>query len=232
MKLFCGTISDGLVQVHDEEQQHILKVLRIQEGEEVFVTDGAGNLARGNLAFNGKKVILTQVEIYEKAPLSVQHLHIAIAPTKNIDRIEFFIEKATELGVSEISFILTEQSERRHINIDRLRKQSVAASKQSLRRYFPKINDLVKLPEFIKNIEAERTFVAHCDSVFQRESIHRIPLFGDMTVLIGPEGDFSPNEIKILVESGVQAVSLGNQRLRTETAGVFVAAWWYARMLE
>ncbi|WPC16529.1 RNA methyltransferase [Riemerella anatipestifer] len=171
------------------------------------------------------------LEIKTETPQFSPYLHIAIAPTKNIDRTEFFVEKATEMGISEISFLLTEKSERKHINIDKIQKKVIAASKQSLRYHFPKVNDLQKFTSFMQTQTTENTFVAHCDKAFKRVSLSEIPLVDTVCFLIGPEGDFSLSEIELLLEKGVQAVSLGNQRLRTETAGVFVAAWNYNKML-
>ncbi|WP_332033759.1 RsmE family RNA methyltransferase, partial [Kaistella sp.] len=158
-------------------------------------------------------------------------LHIAIAPTKNIDRIEFFLEKATEMAVSEVSLIHTEKTERKNLNIDKLRKQSIAASKQSLRFHFPVVNDLVKFSDFIKTLDPQTTFVAHCNENLERIDIKEITPEKNITFLIGPEGDFSDKEIQLLAERGIKAVSLGSQRLRTETAGVFVAAWNYFKMM-
>ena len=226
MKLFFGEIFPKII-INDDEQQHIVKVLRMREGEEIFVTDGKGNLAKGTLVFEGKKVMLNVSDIKENLRDFSPKLHIAIAPTKNIDRIEFFVEKATEMGISEITFLNTEKSERRNINIEKLRKQAISASKQSQRFHFPVLNDLVKLQDFIKNIPTENTYVAHCDEHFERTNLKEIDAAEHLIFLIGPEGDFSPNEIKLLTEKGIRAVSLGEQRLRTETAGIFVAAWNY-----
>ena len=230
MKLFFGEIFPD-VKINDEEQQHIVKVLRMKEGEEIFVTDGKGNLAKGNLIFEGKKVFLDVKEIKENLPEFSPKLHIAIAPTKNIDRIEFFVEKATEMAISEITILQTEKTERKNLNIDKLRKQAIAASKQSLRFHFPKINDVTKLSDFIKNINPKNTFVAHCDASFERTEISKIQNVENITFLIGPEGDFSEKEIKLLSEKEIKAVSLGKQRLRTETAGIFVAAWNYYKSI-
>ena len=230
MKLFFGEIFPD-VKINDEEQQHIVKVLRMREGEEIFVTDGNGNLAQGNLVFEGKKVSLDLKEIKENLTEFSPKLHIAIAPTKNIDRIEFFIEKATEMAISEITILQTEKTERKNLNIDKLRKQAIAASKQSLRFHFPKINDVTKLSDFLKNVNPETTFVAHCDASFERTEISKIQNVENITFLIGPEGDFSEKEINLLSEKGIKAVSLGNQRLRTETAGIFVAAWNYFKSI-
>ncbi|WP_449389412.1 RsmE family RNA methyltransferase [Chryseobacterium lineare] len=227
MKLFYGKIEGNKVTISDEEQQHIVKVLRMKEGEAIHVTDGKGNLASGSLMIEGKKVNLVVDEIKTELPNYNPKLHIAIAPTKNIDRIEFFIEKAVEMGISEITLLQTEKTERKNVNIDKLRKQAIAASKQSLRFHFPVINDSIKIQDFLKTITPENTFVAHCHENLQRIALKEIPKLDHITFLIGPEGDFSEKEIMTLAEHNVKAVSLGNQRLRTETAGVFVAAWNY-----
>jgi 16S rRNA (uracil1498-N3)-methyltransferase len=227
MKLFYGEIDENQVLINDEEQQHIVKVLRMKNGEEIHVTDGKGNLAAGTLVTEGKKAIIQVHNIKTDLPNFDSKLHIAIAPTKNIDRIEFFVEKAVEMGISEITLLQTEKTERKNINIDKIRKQAIAASKQSLRFHFPVINDLTKLTDFLKNISPENTFVAHCHENFERTDLKQIPKLETITFLIGPEGDFSEKEISFLANHHIKAVSLGNQRLRTETAGVFVAAWNY-----
>ena len=217
MKLFYGEIFPEIL-IHEDEQQHILKVLRIKSGEEIFVTDGQGNLAKGHLRIEGKRAALDVVEIEKEYPAFAPKLHIAIAPTKNIDRIEFFVEKAVEMGISEITFLNTDNTERRNINIDKLRK------------HFPVVNDLVKFKDFIKDIDVETTYVAHCVETLERIPIQDIGAQEKITVLIGPEGDFSEQEIQVLIDRGVRAVTLGNQRLRTETAGIYVAAWNYYQM--
>lgn len=231
MKLFYGEITGNKVIINEEEQQHIVKVLRMKDGEDIHVTDGKGALASGKLVIEGKKAGIEVAEIKNKLPGFIPKLHIAIAPTKNIDRIEFFVEKAVEMGISEISIIATEKTERKNINIDKIRKQAIAASKQSLRFHFPVINDTVKLSDFLKGINSENTFVAHCHENLERMELKSIPVMKEITFLIGPEGDFSEKEIAFLAEQKIKAVSLGNQRLRTETAGVFVAAWNYYNMI-
>ena len=229
MKLFFGEIFPE-IKINDEEQNHITKVLRMKAGDEIFVTDGRGNLAKGNLVFEGKKVSLEATEVKENLPDFPIRLHIAIAPTKNIDRIEFFVEKATEMAVSEITIIQTEKTERKNLNIEKIRKQAVSASKQSQRFHFPIVNDNVKFSEFISNLKSENTYVAHCHENLERTILNEIPLSENLTILIGPEGDFSEKEIAMLAEKGIKAVSFGEQRLRTETAGIFAAAWVYSKM--
>ncbi|MGZ5264497.1 MAG: RsmE family RNA methyltransferase, partial [Kaistella sp.] len=207
MKLFFGEIFPA-IKINDEEQTHISKVLRMREGEEIFVTDGKGNLAKGTLLFEGKRVSINAAEIREDLPSFSKQLHIAIAPTKNIDRIEFFLEKATEMAVSEVTLIQTEKTERKNLNIDKLRKQSISASKQSLRFHFPIVNDLTKFSDFIRTLDPETTFVAHCNENLQRIDLKEIIPQKNITFLIGPEGDFSDKEIQLLSELGIKAVSL------------------------
>lgn len=227
MKLFYGNITGDEVTIADEEQQHISKVLRMRSGDEIYVTDGEGTLARGDIRLEGKKVLLDTKEIQRELPPFSRRLHIAIAPTKNIDRIEFFVEKATEMGVMEITLLQTEKTERKNVNIEKLRKQVIAASKQSLRTHFPIVNDLTRFSEFIKITDPKETFVAHCHEDLERTALNNILVAENITFLIGPEGDFSEKEIGLLAEQRILAVSLGTQRLRTETAGVFIAAWNY-----
>jgi len=227
MKLFFGNITDGVVTIADEEQQHLSKVLRMRSGDEIYVTDGEGTLARGDIRLEGKKVLLDTKEIQRELPPFSRRLHIAIAPTKNIDRIEFFVEKATEMGVMEITLLQTEKTERKNVNIEKLRKQVIAASKQSLRTHFPIVNDLRRFSEFIKITNPKETFVAHCHEDLERTALNNILVAENITFLIGPEGDFSEKEIGLLAEQRILAISLGTQRLRTETAGVFIAAWNY-----
>lgn len=231
MKLFFGDIFPE-VKINEDEQLHILKVLRMKSGEELFLTDGKGNLAQGNLILEGKKASLQVLNIKENLPEFSPKLHIAIAPTKNLDRIEFFVEKATEMGISEITFLQTEKTERKFLNLDKIQKKMIAASKQSLRFHFPKINELIKLSDFLVRVNPENTFVAHCEESLERISLKEINFLENYTFLIGPEGDFSTKEIALLADKNIKAVSLGNQRLRTETAGVFVSAWNYLEMMK
>lgn len=229
MKLFFGEIYPE-VKINEDEQQHILKVLRMKDGDEIHLTDGKGNIIKGLLKIEGKKARLNGVQVLESQPRFSPYLHIAIAPTKNIDRIEFFIEKAVEMGISEITFLLTDNSERKVINIEKVMKQVIAASKQSLRYHFPKINPLTKLSDFLHTVQAENTYVAHCDESLERIPLQQLPQQNSFTFLVGPEGDFSKKEIEILITQKIKAVTLGNQRLRTETAGIYLAAWNYFKI--
>lgn len=229
MDLFYGEINGRSAVISDEDQNHISKVLRMKEGSRIEITDGLGNVASGPIYFEGKKVFIQTPEIRAEKPKLATPIQIAIAPTKNIDRTEFFVEKATELGVGEITFLLTENSERKNINFERMKKKVIAASKQSQRYFFPKVNELIKLYDFLnktKNIVA-----AHCDLRFDRVDINELRLKENTCFLIGPEGDFSEHEIKHLQSLQIPALTLGPQRLRTETAGIFVAAWAYGKQI-
>lgn len=234
MKLFFGEVFPEVI-INEDEQTHILKVLRMKQGETLFVTDGKGNLAEGHIILRGKKVDLEVINIKENLPDFNPKLHIAIAPTKNLDRIEFFVEKAVEMGISEITFLQTENSERKHFNTDKIEKKAISASKQSLRFHFPKINELSKLVDFLTAVDPSTTYVAHCNEKLERidlKLLNQAENFSgkNLTILIGPEGDFSEKEIELLAQKNIKAISLGNQRLRTETAGIFVAAWNYGLM--
>ncbi|MFC6269691.1 RsmE family RNA methyltransferase [Frigoriflavimonas asaccharolytica] len=225
MKLFFGEIFPE-IKIDEPEQQHMLKVLRLKNSDEIYLTDGKGNAVKGNLIIEGKKISLDNIENLPFENKNPQALHIAIAPTKNIDRIEFFLEKAIEMGVDEISFIQTDHSERKNINFEKLQKQALAASKQSLRFQFPVLNDLQKLSDFLNNNDLQNCVVAHCNENLTRQNLSEISK-ENLTFLIGPEGDFSDREIQLLQDKKIPAVSLGERRLRTETAGIFAAAWHY-----
>jgi 16S rRNA (uracil1498-N3)-methyltransferase len=205
-----------------EEAQHFIKVLRKSVGEELWITDGKGNLFQTQLQSTNIKAatlkILNTKTDYQKRDYKI---HLAIAPTKNIDRTEWCVEKAVEIGVDVISFLLCERSERKHLNTERIEKIVISAMKQSGKAYLPEINTLEKFTDFLhrENLESQR-FIAYLpespppmlSSVLVKQS--------DYCVLIGAEGDFSTHEVKTAIEKGFQPVSLGSSRLRTETAGV------------
>src|SRR5690606_23300423 len=158
------------------------------------------------------------IENHEERPYKT---HIAIAPTKNMERMEFFMEKATEIGMDEISFLKTFHSERKNINLDRCRKILVSAVKQSLKAYIPQLNDLVKFNDFVKENHLENKLIAHCDEGFERKEFKNIlQPKENYLILIGPEGDFSKDEIELAEKNGFTGISLGDQRLRTETAAL------------
>ncbi|MCB9201798.1 MAG: 16S rRNA (uracil(1498)-N(3))-methyltransferase [Flavobacteriales bacterium] len=230
MKLFYGEINDKIAILSAEESKHAIKVLRLSLGDEIQVTNGLGEMIVGKIIQIGKQVDVSIEKQLAENYIPKQKLHIAIAPTKNINRFEFFLEKATELGVSEITPILTSNSERKIINQEKLEKQIISASKQSLRSTFPKLNPLTKLSDFVLKNKNSKIHVAHCNSEFNRKELHEVDDENPI-ILIGPEGDFSIQEIQKMIDENLIGVSLGKQRLRTETAGIFVASYFYGKSI-
>ena len=205
----------------EEESQHAVKVLRLQVGEEIAVVDGVGGFYTARITNPHPKHCGFEItEVKSGFGKHDYKLHIAIAPTKNIERLEWFIEKSTEIGIDEITPVVCRFSERKMVKEERLQKIIVAAAKQSLKAYFPKLNPLTTFDELMKNHQASQKFIAHCyeedKKLFQKE----IKPSSDVLILIGPEGDFSKEEVQKAISLGFIPVSLGNSRLRTETAGV------------
>lgn len=210
-----------------EESKHIAKVLRMNTGDKIEVINGNGEVLTAEITLAEPKNVRVKRIDYKKETPELHHIHIAIAPTKNNDRFEWFLEKATELGIHEITPLLCANSERKKIKTERFQKIIVAATKQSKRLFTPKLNDLTSFDTFVEN--HPNGFIAHCYEEEERNTSIFKQLEHDKSrwekkntpILIGPEGDFSLNEVKKAIESGFQAVSLGKTRLRTETAGVY-----------
>ena len=208
------------INLGSEESFHCIKVLRMRTGETLHLTDGTGNLYVGQILAQDIKscpVMLTSVTPdYGKRPF---RLHLAVAPTKNIARFEWFLEKATEIGVDEITPLICEHSERVQIRIDRLQKIIVSAAKQSLKTYLPVLHEPVKFDDFIKLNHTASRFVAYVE---EQQPLHLKTIYqdGDCTILIGPEGDFSKKEMESALQQGFKPISLGPSRLRTETAAI------------
>lgn len=240
MRLFLAEISSQEVNILESESDHILKVLRMKEGEEIYLTDGKGSLLRGNLVIVGKRAKITNEEFISLEKASPNYLHIAIAPTKNIDRFEFFIEKAVELGISEITPILCRNSERKSLNQEKINKQMIAACKQSQRIHFPVVNELTNLNTFLSHLSPQltkNTFVAHCYKDILRIDFKEVinksifdnknDIKKESCYLIGPEGDFSKDEIEKISSLGIKGINLGNSRLRTETSGIYICSAYH-----
>ncbi len=202
-----------------EESHHAVRVLRLKEGDQFKALDGVGGEYLCELTSLNKNAcefsILESVQHETEFP----HIHIAIAPTKNNDRLEWFLEKCTEMGISEITPIVCEHSERTRIKTERLKKVLISAMKQSKHTYLPKLNELVELKKL--QISQDNKFVAHCEEDMPRTLLSKAVKPGEETcILIGPEGDFSKHELDFLKQQSFKYVSLGTSRLRTETAGV------------
>ncbi|QSE96287.1 16S rRNA (uracil(1498)-N(3))-methyltransferase [Fulvivirga lutea] len=224
MQLFYEPLAtDTSFILNKEEAQHCLKVLRKKKGDQVTIIDGKGKYYLCVITDDNIKNCQLEVLNVETSTLPDRHIHIAISPTKNLDRTEWFVEKAIEIGVSEISFIVTQNSERRHIKLDRLLKKAVSAMKQSLKATLPVINDLVPISTFINEQKVDSTathLIAYVDDANPLLIQNAITNSEKVLVLIGPEGDFTSEELELALTSGYQKVSLGKCRLRTETAGI------------
>ncbi|WP_044532214.1 16S rRNA (uracil(1498)-N(3))-methyltransferase [Bacteroides intestinalis] len=205
----------------EEEAQHCIRVLRLNIGNQITLTDGKGYFYRAEIsAATNKRCMVNILETTYQEPLWNGHLHIAMAPTKNMDRTEWFAEKATEIGFDELTFLNCRFSERKVIKIERISKILVSAIKQSLKARLPQLNEMTDFNKFIAQPFKGQKFIAHCykgekpllKDVFRKGE--------DALVLIGPEGDFSEEEVQKAIENGFNPISLGKSRLRTETAAL------------
>jgi 16S rRNA (uracil1498-N3)-methyltransferase len=208
-----------------DEAMHAMRVLRLKGGDELFLMDGVGNFYRAQVTIAATHHCY--YEILEVLPQERQwkgHFHLAIAPTKMMDRIEWMVEKATEVGVDEISFLNCAFSERRVVKNPRIEKIIVSAMKQSHKAWKPVLNEISTFAHFIEQPRAGVKYIAHCYDEIPRvnlfDELRKTPDETEMTVLVGPEGDFSIDEVRQAVDHGYQSVSLGTSRLRTETAGL------------
>ena len=224
MRLFYDPeIKIGVHELRQEEAHHCAKVLRLSVGSVISVTDGRGFLFRCQIIEVGqKKTILQVLEPEEGLGKRNYSLHVALCPTKSIDRTEWFIEKSTEIGIDEITPLISQNSERKLVKYERLNRVAEAAMKQSHKSYHPKINEQISFDKFInQKFDYYHKFIAHCEDDLNKKYLgHLLEKNKSVIVLIGPEGDFTPDEIKTAKQTGFIPVSLGNSRLRTETAGI------------
>ncbi len=204
-----------------EEVQHCVRVLRLKEGDEILLVDGKGYFYKATISLiSGKRCLVDINERIQQEAFRSSRLHIALAPTKNMDRTEWFVEKATEIGIDEISFLNCRFSERKVIKTERIEKILISAMKQSMRAVLPALNDMMDFNKFLTRDFKDQKFIAHCyegDKHLLKDIIHAGK---DVTLLIGPEGDFSLEEVEQAVKCGFVPISLGKARLRTETAAL------------
>lgn len=203
-----------------EESKHILKVLRKKEGDILHITNGKGYLFQAEILTADLRKCKAQIISTEKSIPKRYNLHLAVAPTKMNDRYEWFLEKATEIGVDEITPIICEHSERKIVKLERMERVLQSAMKQSLQTHLPKLNPAISYTEFMNQEMSGLKFIAHCDEGEKMELKRRVAADQDLVILIGPEGDFSKNEIDLAYTKGYVPVSLGINRLRTETAAI------------
>ena len=225
VRFFYAPDAATSTELPQEEAMHALRVLRLKSGDEMMLMDGKGSFYRAEVTLAHTHHCC--YEIKESLPQQPQwkgRVHLAIAPTKLMDRIEWMTEKAVEIGIDELSFLNCQFSERRVVKVPRIDKIVVSAVKQSRKAWKPKVNEIVSFTDFIAQPHEGRKYIAHCYDEIPRtylyEELQKPSDTDDALVLVGPEGDFSIDEVKKAVANGYQSVHLGESRLRTETAGL------------
>ena len=221
MHLFYTPDIATTLELPQDEAAHALRVLRLTEGTEVMLTDGKGSFYRAEIdIISGKRCYMRIVETITSEPMWKGHLHLAMAPTKNMDRIEWFAEKATEIGFDELTFLDCRFSERKVVKTERVEKILVSAMKQSLKPTLPILNGMTPFDKFINYRFGGKKFIAHCYDGDKLPLMQALQCGEDALVLIGPEGDFSPEEVQKAIANGFHPITLGRSRLRTETAAL------------
>jgi 16S rRNA (uracil1498-N3)-methyltransferase len=222
---YTPDISGETYTLNEEESKHAVRVLRLKTGDTIQLIDGKGGFYTAEIINDHQKHCSVKIISLKKEFEKRDHyLHIAVAPTKNNDRTEWFVEKATEMGIDEISMIDCSNSERSVVKTERLEKVAISAIKQSLKAYLPKINEMTAFKKFItenRDFKGDK-FIAHCN--VPGKLPHLKSLYtpkNNVLILIGPEGDFNPEEVKLALGNGFREISLGNSRLRTETAALY-----------
>lgn len=218
---YTPQIEENSFTLSEEESKHCIRVLRRNLGDMLTLTDGKGYWYEAEIVDANPKRCRVEVRSKraEERP-NRQKVHMAVAPTKNNDRLEWFLEKATEIGLDEFTPLLCEHSERKQINAERFEKVVVSAMKQSLKATLPQLNKLTTFDDFIEEHQASNGLIAYCGDVEKVHLAQAIQTNQPMLILIGPEGDFSENEVKRALEFGFKTISLGESRLRTETAAL------------
>jgi len=225
MLFYCTHIENGFALLDEEESRHLLTVLRRKPGDRLQITDGNGFFYEAELTETARRHALARIVARTPAPPArPARFHVAIAPTKQIERFEWFLEKATEIGVDEVTPLLCRRSERDKIRSDRLEKILVSAMKQSLRAWLPKLNQLMPFQQFVKTAAEEQKYIAWCSEGSLPHLKSLLTPERSAVVAIGPEGDFSPEEVEFALKNGFTGVSLGAARLRTETAGLLAVS--------
>ncbi len=213
-------IAERIFQLEEEESRHCIKVLRKREGEIIRLTDGKGSFYDAVITKADPRVCQFNItDTYTPSPLTFS-IHVAIAPTKNIDRIEWFVEKSVELGIDRISLIECDHSERTFIKTERLKKVAISAMKQSLKALLPTIENPISFRSFVEQQHADQNFIAYVDDQNTTQLKDIAKPNNSYLVLIGPEGDFSNDELMFALQNNFVKVGLGKSRLRTETAGI------------
>ena len=225
MELFFSTnIKNNMIVLDKVESNHCMNVLRYSIGDSISITDGSGKLYKGVIQEKIKKECHIKInKVIKNSNKKKYYIHIAISTIKNHDRLEWFVEKAIEIGIDEISFLECERTIRTHVRLERLKNISISAMKQSKNLSLPKINSITKFEKFISNLNSDNNFICHCQNKLDTNIFsfkNKFSISNSSCILIGPEGDFSSKEINLAIQNKIHPITLGNSRLRTETAGV------------
>jgi len=220
-RFYSNNIQGDHIQLDHEESRHLVKVLRLKVGDQVEVINGSTHWYVAEIMTLDPRACILRITNKLKSNENKYGIHLAVAPTKNINRWEWLIEKATEIGVDQITPIHCKQSERKVLKVERQERIVIAAAKQSHKIQFPKMFELTAFETIVKQAEAEEKFIAHCLDEIPRESLIKLHKASKkVLILIGPEGDFSKEEVNMALENGFQSVELSKSRLRTETAAI------------
>jgi 16S rRNA (uracil1498-N3)-methyltransferase len=218
--------SDNIVVLNEENSKHIVQVLRMQNGKQIKLTDGFGNIFLAEITDAHKKKCTVKIIEKTKQEAPLNKVCIAVSPVKNNSRLEWFLEKATEIGVTEIVLLMCDRTEKQNIRLDRMKGILISAMLQSQQAWLPILEEPKKYAAYVKEIKTENKFIAHCEEENKqslKSAISTFQPFNSSTILIGPEGDFTPQEIALALENNFAPVALGDTRLRTETAALVAA---------
>ncbi len=224
-------VCDSEIILTEAESFHAAKVLRLHSGDKINVTDGNANYALAEITnIDARKCVAVPLALHTSVVKHNYNLHLAISPLRNMDRLEWMIEKAVEMGIDSISLVACSRTVKKNVNTARLQNIVISACKQSQKVSFPKINSLENYNSFMESVTGKSKLIAHCISDVPRQSYRSyIDKHDDVTILIGPEGDFSLSEIEQATSAGFESVHFGGARLRTETAGLLACSMLYAR---
>ena len=217
---FAPDLTGSTYTLPEDESKHAVRVLRLSAGDAVELVDGRGGVYQAKVADANPKRCQLQITSEQQVPRRPYFVHVAVAPTKNLDRMEWLMEKAVEVGVDRMTFLRCTRSERRELKLERLQKIAVSALKQSGQAWLPQLDEMTDFTTFVAEVTPETTFIAHLEEG-ERTALAQVAGAGpSCCVLIGPEGDFTPEEIKLALHRGIRPVTLGASRLRTETAAL------------
>jgi 16S rRNA (uracil1498-N3)-methyltransferase len=222
---FVETIDPSVssIVLNEDTSRHVVQVLRKACGESIQLTDGKGTLISASIIDAHKKKCIVQINKVDKTEASQKNITIAISLVKNTARFEWFLEKATEIGVTSIIPLICERTEKQHFRYDRMKGILISAMLQSKQTWLPELKEPMSYKEAVKNCAIRTKYIAHCENTSEKKRLQVDPIHNSAIILIGPEGDFSDEEISLALSNGFLPVSLGDTRLRTETAGVVAA---------